>query len=135
MNRASEADEGGTYRYIAGRLEIRGLRCRGRHGAYPGEQDLPQELLVDVEVSLELEKAAREDDLARTLDFAAIAACVRAVIGGPPRALIEALAADVAAAILREFPVAREVVARVVKPHPPGLGAAEEAATVTLSRA
>lgn len=139
IGRAGEAvdgtDEEGRYRYATGRIEIRGLQCRGRHGAYPGEQDLPRELLVDVEISLDLEKAAREDDLAQTVDFAAVASSVRSVIGGPPRALLEALAADVAATILREFPVAREVAARVVKPNPPGLGAVEEAATVTLSRA
>jgi dihydroneopterin aldolase len=42
---------------------------------------------------------------------------VRGVVQGPPRQLVEAVAQDVAATLLREFPAAAAVAVRVCKPH------------------
>jgi dihydroneopterin aldolase len=42
---------------------------------------------------------------------------VRGVVQGPPRQLVEAVAADVAATLLRDFPAAAAVDVRVCKPH------------------
>jgi dihydroneopterin aldolase len=119
---------------LEGWLEIRGLRCDGRHGAYPGEQDQSTTLLVDVDVRTDLAAAVTRDTLDATLDFAALAATAREIVGGPSRTLLERVCADVGHAILERFPAAREVRVRVLKPEPPGLGAAGEAATLTLAR-
>ena len=43
--------------------------------------------------------------------------CVREVVTGPPRQLVETVANQVAAAVLRDFPAASAVSVRVVKPH------------------
>ncbi len=118
---------------IEGWLEIEGLRCAGRHGAYPGERRRARRFLVDVALRTDLADAVRTDDLAQTTDLAAIAAVTREVVGGTPRTLLERLAADVARTLLDRFG-AREVRVRVTKPRPPGLGAASEAAEVSLAR-
>ncbi len=39
------------------------------------------------------------------------------MVQGPPRQLVEAVAARVAAAVLRDFPAANAVAVRVTKPH------------------
>ena len=119
---------------VPGRLSIRGLRCPGRHGAYPGEQDVERVFLVDVEVNLDIGPAARSDDLAAALDFALLAALIRRAVASPPRALLEAVVYDAARAVLEAFPTVDAVRVRIVKPNPQGLAAAEESAEVSLRR-
>lgn len=119
---------------LAGWLEVRGLRCHGRHGAYEGEQDVARLFLVDVAVKLDIGAPARSDQLGDALDFAALAAAVRGEVGGQPRTLLERVAFDVAQTILRRFPPADAVRVRLAKPDPPGLDAAEEAVALELAR-
>jgi dihydroneopterin aldolase len=120
---------------LEGWLEIRALRCEGRHGAYAGERERTTTFLVDIDVRADLSAAVARDALDATLDLAALAATAREVVGGPSRTLLERVSADVARAILDRFRAAREVRIRVAKPEPLGLGAAAEAATITLIRA
>jgi dihydroneopterin aldolase len=120
---------------LEGWLEIRALRCEGRHGAYDGEQERTTTFLVDIDVRADLGPAVARDTLDATLDLAALAATAREIVGGPSRTLLERVSADVARAILDRFDGAREVRIRVVKPEPEGLGAAAEAATISLTRA
>jgi len=119
---------------ILGTLEITGLSCRGRHGEYAGEQDETRVFLVDMRVRTDIARAARTDSLENALDIAALAAAVREVIAGPPRALLERLALDVARTLLQRFGTLEQTRVRVRKPDPPGLGAIEEAVEVIVSR-
>jgi dihydroneopterin aldolase len=118
---------------LLGWLEIRGLRCPGRHGAYPGEQDVVRTFPVDVALQADVARAAASDQLADALDFALLAATVRRVVAGPPCALLEALAVAVAREVLAVFPAASAARVRVVKLDPDGLDATEESVTVTLA--
>lgn len=113
---------------------MRGLRCRGRHGAYPGEQDAPRTFLVDLAVEADLAPAVAQDRLDAALDLAALAATAREVVAGPPRTLLESVAVAIANAILERFPAALEARVRLVKPDPPGLDAADEAVELALRR-
>ena len=115
-------------------LEIHALRCEGRHGAYQDERDRPTRFLVDVAVRADLRAAIQRDDLDATIDFAALAATTREVVGGPSRTLLERVCSEVASAILERFPPVEEVRVRIVKPEPKGLGASAEAAAITLAR-
>jgi dihydroneopterin aldolase len=119
---------------IVGEVQIQGLRCPGRHGAYPGEQDATRLFLVDVHVQTDIGAAARTDSLDQALDIAALAAAVREQVAGPPRALLERVALEVAQTLLERFPSIEQVRVRVRKPDPPGLDAAEEAIELTLGR-
>ncbi len=96
-------------------IEIRGLALRGYHGATEAERREGQTFLFDVELDA-ADAAARSDDLADTVDYRDVVACVREVSDGRRFDLLEALAGAVADALLAGFPVTRARV-RVRKPE------------------
>ena len=59
-----------------------------------------QDFLVDVTVWLDLAAAAASDDLADTVDYGALAQLAAGIVGGPPRNLIETVAAEIADAVM-----------------------------------
>ena len=119
---------------LPGRIEIRGLRCRGRQGITPADQQQAHDYLVDVALSVDIAEAVAKDDLAAALDIAEVANCVREEIARRPRALLERMTADVARALLDRFERVTEVRVKVEKPEPAGLDAAAEAVELTISR-
>ena len=121
-------------RPLIGTLEISGLRCPGRHGAYAGEQDQVRVFLVDLGVRTDVAAAARSDRLEEALDVAALAQMAREVVAGPPHSLLEHLALDLARTLLQRFPSIEQARVHVSKPDPPGLDADREAVELTLSR-
>ncbi|BBX19994.1 dihydroneopterin aldolase [Mycolicibacterium duvalii] len=100
------------------RIELRGLRVRGFHGVYDHERREGQDFVVDITVWMDLDVAAASDDLADTLDYGALAQRAADVVAGPPRQLIETVAAEIADGVLADERVhATEVV--VHKPTAP----------------
>jgi len=119
---------------LPGRILIRGLRCRGRQGPTPADQEHPQDYLVDVELSVDVADAAAKDDLAAALDITTVASLVRDEVPRRPRVLLERMTADVAQALLDQFGQVTAVRVKVEKPEPRGLDAAAEAVELTISR-
>ena len=119
---------------LPGRIMIRGLRCLGRQGITPADQQQGHDYLVDVEVSVDIADAVAKDDLAAALDISAVASCVREEIARRPRVLLERMTADVARVLLDRFERVTEVRVTVEKPEPAGLDAAAEAVGLTLAR-
>lgn len=119
---------------LPGRIVIRGLRCRGRQGPTPADQEQAHDYLIDVALSLDIADAAGRDDLAAALDITEIAAVARAEAARRPRVLLERMTADIARALLERFARVQEVHVRVEKPEPAGLDAAAEAVELTLAR-
>jgi len=119
---------------MPGRIIIRGLRCQGRQGPTPIDQQLANEYLVDVALSVDIADAVRGDELAAALDIAEVASVVREEVARRPRTLLERMTSDVARALLQRFERVTEVQVRVEKPEPSGLGAAAEGVELTLSR-
>jgi dihydroneopterin aldolase len=111
---------------LPGWVGIRGIHCRARQGTTPQERERESDYLVDVSVHADLRAAVESDQLAKAIDIAVIVETVRAEMARHPRALVERMAADVAASLLARFPEADEVRARVEKQHPEGLGADAE---------
>lgn len=105
-------------------IELHGVRCPGRHGAYAGERDTVRTFLVDITARGNVDER----------DVEALAACARDAVAAGSRALLERVASEVALAILARVDGVAEVRVRVVKPHPPGLDADGEAVTVTRAR-
>jgi dihydroneopterin aldolase len=100
------------------RIELRGLRVRGRHGVFEHERRDGQDFVVDVTVWMDLAPAARSDDLADTLHYGELAQNVAAIVGGEPCDLIETVAARVAEDVMTDARVqAVEVVLH--KPQAP----------------
>lgn len=63
--------------------------------------------------------------LTRTRTSCLLPRCVRQVVQGPPKQLVECVAHEVAKHILRGFPLAQGVSVRVTKPHVAVPGALE----------
>ena len=83
------------------RIELRGMRFAGRHGALPHEALEAQPFEVDVVLELDLAPAGTTDDLTRTVDYGDVFRRARAVVEeGPHVALIETLAERIAADVL-----------------------------------
>jgi dihydroneopterin aldolase len=107
---------------MSDRITVRGMRFMGRHGVTAEERAEPQPFEVDVVLRLDLSRPAASDDLADTVDYAAVFVLVRQIVDGRSFHLLEALAAAIAEAVLATFPV-DEVEARVRKPKAPLPGA------------
>lgn len=116
------------------RLALRGLRARGRHGVHDWERGQGQTFLVDAVLGLDTRPAAAGDDLARTVDYGAMARRLVAVVEGEPVRLIETLAQRLADECLGQ-PDVQEVEVTVHKPEAPVPVAFDDVAvTVTRSR-
>ena len=87
---------------MADRIELRGLTVRGRHGVFESERRDGQDFVVDITVWIDLVSAAASDDLADTLDYGVLAQRAASIVAGPPRNLIETVAAQVAEDVMRD---------------------------------
>ena len=100
------------------RIELRGLAVRGRHGVFDHERRDGQDFLVDITVWIDLAAAAASDDLLDTYDYGVLAARAAEIVAGPPRNLIETVAAEIADDVMGDARVhAVEVI--VHKPQAP----------------
>jgi len=100
---------------VTDRIVLKNIQVEGRHGVPDEERAVPQPFEVDVELGLDLAPAGATDDLARTIDYSAVDALVRGVVGTESFRLLETIAATIAERILAGFPV-DDVVVRVRKP-------------------
>lgn len=101
------------------RIELRGLRVVAVHGALAEERDRAQPFELDVDVTADLSKAARTDDLADTVDYGAVVGVVERVATGQRFSLLERLAAAVGDAILDVDERIEAVTVSVHKLRPP----------------
>ncbi|GAB7041612.1 MULTISPECIES: dihydroneopterin aldolase [Catenuloplanes] len=100
------------------RITLRGLRVRGHHGVYDFERAEGQDFLIDVELELDLARAAASDDVTDTVHYGELAERLVAITAGEPVNLIETLADRLAAACLADDRVAAATVT-VHKPQAP----------------
>jgi dihydroneopterin aldolase len=103
---------------VTDRIELRGLTVRGNHGVFEHERRDGQEFVVDITVWIDLDTAAVSDDLSDTVDYGQLAQRAADIMGGPPRKLIEAVAADIAEDVMCDERV-HAVEVTVHKPQAP----------------
>jgi dihydroneopterin aldolase len=115
------------------RMRLARMVFYGYHGAYPEENRLGQQFVVDLDLRLDLAPAGRSDDLAKTVNYADVYALVKRIVQGPPVKLIETLAENIATAVLGSYTNINEATVSVTKPHPP-FDAAFDGVTVELRR-
>lgn len=89
------------------------------HGVMKEEHRIGGRYEVDIEMEVNFEKAAREDDLSRTVDYERVYGEVRDIITGNHFFLIERLAYLIAHRILEREPMALTVEVTVRKANPP----------------
>lgn len=101
------------------RILIKDLRIFAYHGVNPEEKRDGQNFVLDLAVSLDLEKARLTDDLADTVSYAKIIKTATAVFTSEKYDLLERAAEQVADGILKEYPPAQSVMVTLKKPDAP----------------
>jgi len=89
------------------RITLRNIVARGRHGVHPGERDRPQQLHVDLGLELNLSRAMQTDELADTVDYAAVHRRVVEIVETHSYALLERLAAEILDAVMSDSRIVR----------------------------
>ena len=100
-----------------GRLILSGLTGFGYHGNNPAERKLGQTFTVDLEITVDTQRAATTDRIDDTLSYPIVEKVARKILEGEPANLLETVAERIAAAIL-EQPRVVEVTVRVSKRPP-----------------
>ncbi len=98
-------------------VSIRDLFVSTVIGVHDWERQIEQTLVFSVDMAADAAKAAATDDLADTLDYAAVAQTIRTMVRDGKYRLIETAAERVAERLLAGYPV-RWVRVEVVKPLP-----------------
>ncbi|NLV21187.1 MAG: dihydroneopterin aldolase [Syntrophomonadaceae bacterium] len=87
------------------RIMARGMTFKACHGVLPFEKSEPQTFRVDVDLLLDTSLAGHSDDIKDTVSYADVFAQVRKIVEQESYQLLEALAENIAAALLLRFPV------------------------------
>lgn len=119
---------------VADEILLEGMRFYGFHGVHPEERRLGQRFVVDVALAVSLQGAGESDDLEETVSYSAVFAEIRRVVEGEPRQLIEAVAEEIAAAVLALDGRVQRVRVRVAKPEAPVKGSVLDAVAVRITR-
>ena len=80
-------------------LDLKGLRVRGRIGCKDSERAHPQMLRMDLRLYFDMRQAIDTDDVACSIDYKAIAGCVRELLGSREWHLLETCAHDIGACV------------------------------------
>lgn len=90
-------------------IHIRGLHVHAPHGVYEEERIEGRSFWVDLDAYVGTSSAGESDDLAKTVDYRALTTAILSVMEGPSRNLIEALAEEIADAVLSDVPAVDQV--------------------------
>ncbi|GAC1418815.1 MAG: dihydroneopterin aldolase [Candidatus Velthaea sp.] len=112
-------------------IALRGIRVFGRHGANPGERDVPQPFDIDVLLDVDLAAARTSDTLGDTVDYDALHQHIVRIATTTSYQLLERLGQDLLDAI---FADARIVRAEVTIGKPKLLAGATPAVTLRSAR-
>lgn len=85
------------------KIFISELEVQSRIGVTAEERKTPQRLLIDIEFRQSLADAGRSDNIRKTIDYDYAAKRVKALAEGRERNLIETLAEEIAAMLVKEF--------------------------------
>ena len=101
---------------MSDRLFVDDLRVLTIVGVHEWERRERQEVTVHLEADVDLDAAARTDDLADTVDYGRLIRGVHRHVEGSRFRLLEGLAGSIANQVLEHFPRVTAVTVRVDKP-------------------
>ncbi|MGC3871698.1 dihydroneopterin aldolase [Halomonas sp. GXIMD04776] len=84
---------------------IEGLRVETVIGAYDWERSIRQRLVLDLEMGTDIRPAAAQDDLTKTLDYAAISARIGEFADASHFELVETFAERLATLLCEDFAI------------------------------
>lgn len=102
------------------KLILQDLMAECRIGVFDWEQAKPQSVWIDLELEIDAVQAAARDALQSTIDYGRLVTSVRQLVQGKAYHLLETMAEDVAALILKEF-LSPQVLVRIKKRALPGI--------------
>lgn len=102
-------------------LIISDLEARCRIGVYDWEQQTPQPIWIDLELSIDAQRAAGRDEVKDAVDYSRLVTAVRAQVESSSYRLLETAAEAIAELVLSAFPTVR-VLVRLKKRALPGIG-------------
>lgn len=100
-------------------ITLKNCAFYARHGVLKEESVLGQRFFVDAELDVPVGAALTEDDLSATLHYGHAFGVIEEVVTKTRRALIEALANDIALALCARFPIIQRAAITVRKPSVP----------------
>jgi 7,8-dihydroneopterin aldolase/epimerase/oxygenase len=98
---------------------VSGLLIHAHHGVMEHESKVGQRFTLDLELTIDLQDAARSDKLVDTVSYAAIVETASRAFTAQSHRLVEAAAGAVADALLKGFAAVTAVKVTVRKPHAP----------------
>jgi dihydroneopterin aldolase len=84
-------------------VRIKGLKVETIVGVHAWERKVPRPVVVDIELATDVARAARSDALRDAIDYHAVAQAASAFIAQAQPQLIETLAEQLAAQLMRQF--------------------------------
>jgi dihydroneopterin aldolase len=101
---------------MSDRIVLAGMVFLARHGVNDWEKVEEQRFEVDVDLGVDVRAAAKDDDLAKTVDYRGVYETTRRVVEDTTLELIESLADRIARELLAANEAVEDVVVRVRKP-------------------
>jgi dihydroneopterin aldolase len=101
------------------KIYVNKMEFYGYHGVFPEETRLGQRFAVDLEVSLDLQKAGQTDNLEYSVNYGELYEVCKTIVEGTPCKLVETVAEKIAGQVLEQFSLVSEVTVKVIKPDPP----------------
>ena len=89
------------------RISLRNVRAYGRHGVEAAERERRQPFDIDVIAEIDLRNPSSTDDIAQTLDYAALCDRLVRIVATTSYALLERLASDLLGAVFEDRRVRR----------------------------
>ncbi len=117
-------------RLTAGYIHLRQVRFHAFHGVMPQERQVGGDFVLDLKVGYPLERAMQTDEVADTLNYAALYELVAREMQQPSK-LLEHVAGRMAEAISQAFPQVTSIDLVLTKQNPP-MGADCEGAGVEI---
>ena len=118
---------------MSDKIKIRNLEVFAHHGVYQEETKLGQKFLVDACLHLDLRRAGFSDEIQNSVDYGAVCCFITKYMKEHTFKLLEAVAEQLAAALLLEIPRIARVDVEIKKPWAP-IGLPVEDVSVSVSR-
>ena len=96
-------------------IKIKGARFFSNVGVTDKERSKKQEIIIDVEISKDLMKAAKSGNIRDTINYSEVYDLIEKLLNGKSYNLIETIAENISSEMMIKFH-ANEVLARVMKP-------------------
>ena len=105
------------------------MKFRGYHGLYENERKNGNSFVIDLELHVDFEAAAKEDDIKKTIDYEIVYELVKTQLEGSCY-LLEHLAQKIIDAVYDQYPQLEKAKVRLSKLNPPVGGPCEKATVV-----